>query len=183
MTQSDSSILARIAAGDLESFGEFYDQYAPRVWGLLVRILGKTSDAEDVLQEVFWQVWKRAAHYDPERATPLAWLFMIARSRALDLLRRKSLPSASTTDIDPSIELNPADSLEQHEQHLGIQEALARLPEDQRSAIQLAFYNGLTHEQVAERQQVPLGTAKTRIRLGIQRLRQILQKREGTSAT
>jgi RNA polymerase sigma-70 factor (ECF subfamily) len=175
MSLSDATLLERIAAGELEAFGEFYDRHAPRVLGMLTRMLGRSGDAEDVLQEVFLQVWSRAADYDFHRATPLAWLIVVARSRALDHLRRRKLRGLPTDQTEQGTEDDPAAPVEQEETHRAVLAALARLPREQRLALELSFYGGLTHEQIAERLAVPLGTVKSRIRLGMGRLRTSLQ--------
>ncbi len=175
MNSPDMGLLSRIASGDQQAFGEIYDQYSAQVMGLLVRLLGQCAEAEDVLQEVFLQIWRSARQYDPERASPRVWIFLIARSRATDRLRRRqyhnSLPSVEPAEIqDPGSEIERSESAGQ------VREALQRLPESQRSAICLAFYGGHSYESVAREQEVPVGTVKTRIRLGMKQLRSILSK-------
>jgi RNA polymerase sigma-70 factor (ECF subfamily) len=174
MESSDLHLLSRIASGDAGAFAAFYDRHAPVVLGLLVKMLGRRADAEDVLQETFWQVWRQAARYDPARSSPQGWLVLLARSRALDSLRRRRPAGEAPDAADRAADADPAHGLEQGEQARLVETALARLPEEQRRAIRLAFFGGLTHEQVAEQLAVPLGTAKTRIRLGMQRLRGLL---------
>jgi RNA polymerase sigma-70 factor (ECF subfamily) len=170
----DSHLLRRIAAGDKAALAAFYDRHAARVLGLLLRILGDRDDAEDVLQETLWQVWQQAARYDPARSNPDNWLTLLARSRALDFRRRRS-PSADPPAAEDRVaEADPAGGLERREMAQLVRAALERLPDEQREAIRLAFYDGLTHEQVAEELSVPLGTAKTRIRRGMRRLRGLL---------
>lgn len=174
MDSSDQQLLSRIAARDTAAFAEFYDRQAPRLLGWLLRWLGQRGDAEDVLQEVFWQIWSRAGQYDATRATPGVWLFLIARSRALDYLRQRRSSAGAPEGSEPAAAADPCAVLEQTEATQQVREALAQLPEEQRSAISLAFYGGLTYEQVAQRQEIPVGTAKTRIRLGMKRLRALL---------
>lgn len=174
MNTSDTVLLERIAAGDYSAFGEFYDRHSARVLGLLMRMLQNNSDAEDVLQEVFYQVWTHAGRYDFHRASPAAWLIVLARSRALDFLRkRKHLPIA-TEDLERSGLDDPSLHVEQDEAAAKVYQALCALPPDQRKCVELSFYGGLTHEEIAERLSLPLGTAKSRIRLGMGRLRQAL---------
>jgi RNA polymerase sigma-70 factor (ECF subfamily) len=168
---ADQELIRAVAAGDAVAFAELYDRHAARVLGLLVRWLGDRGEAEDALQETFWHVWRRAARYDPGRAPPAVWLLLIGRSRALDRLRRRRPEAAAAEGADAD---DPAAALVEEESSRQVREALALLPEEQRSAILLAFYGGLTHEQVARRQAIPLGTVKTRIRLGMKRLRQLL---------
>jgi RNA polymerase sigma-70 factor (ECF subfamily) len=174
MNGSDQHLVSRIAEGDTDAFAAFYDRHVAAVFGLLLKLLGQRNDAEDVLQETFYQVWSRARQYDPARSDPRVWLLLIARSRALDHLRRRRIPAGTPGDGALVCECDPAQLLEQLEAAQGLREALTRLPEEQRSAICLAFYGGLTHEEVARSQAVALGTVKTRIRLGMQRLRRLL---------
>lgn len=181
MQTPDETVLARMADGDAAAFAELYDRYAPRALGLIAKMLGHAADAEDVLQEVFWQVWCSAAEYDAGRASPPAWILMIARSRACDALRRRcaAKPCVESSDDGCACETaEPSLQLERLEAEGEVREALAQLPEEQRTAIQFAFYGGLTHAEIAVIQDVPLGTAKTRIRLGMQRLRGLLCERE-----
>jgi RNA polymerase sigma-70 factor (ECF subfamily) len=170
MPASDDHLLELIATRDPGAFAEFYDRYAARVYGLLTRILGNRTDAEDVLQEAFLQVWEQARRFDPARAAADVWVLLIARSRAVDRLRKRTavtsveLPDAGRSD-------DPARGLEVVETAGRVRSALDHLPADQKEAIGLAFFGGLTHEQIAARLGLPLGTVKTRIRLGMGRLR------------
>jgi len=169
MPETDQDLIAQTAAGDREAFSRLYDRYAPRVMGLIVKIVRNRTEADDVLQEAFLQIWAKAARFDPSRSAPDVWIFLIARSRALDKLRRLSSPpreGAERAEPDP-----PDRGLERAETAGQVQSALGHLPSEQREPIRLAFYHGLTHEQIARQLNVPLGTIKTRIRLGMSRLR------------
>jgi len=183
MVSPDPNLLARMALGDESAFAAFYDRHAARVLGLLHKMLGDPADADDVLQETFLQAWKRAPFFDPQRCSASGWLSVLARSRAVDLLRRRRSPTPNIVLVDePRAESDPSGSLEKAESKHQVQKALDELPEEQRRAICLAFYNGLTHEQIAQREHLPLGTVKTRIRLGIGRLRGLLNDRLEVSA-
>jgi RNA polymerase sigma-70 factor (ECF subfamily) len=171
----DQQLLSRMATGDTTAFAQFYDHHAPRVFGSLLKWLGRREDAEDVLQETFWQVWRRAGQYDAARAMPEVWLFMIARSRALDYLRQHRPERLALVEPERVMISDPSTGFESSELAHQVQEALAKLPKEQRSAIRLAFYEGLTYDQVARAQAIPLGTVKTRIRLGMKRLRDLLR--------
>jgi RNA polymerase sigma-70 factor (ECF subfamily) len=170
MAKSEEHLISRIAAGDRDAFAELYDRYSSRLFGLILRLLRNRTESEDVLQEVFLQVWAQATRFESSRSSLDVWLLMIARSRGLDRLRRRTvpvvseLPEPATTD-DPGCDAENAEQAEQ------IRTALGQLPADQREPICLAFFEGLTHEQIALRLNVPLGTVKTRIRLGMIRLR------------
>lgn len=175
MNSPDVLLLTQIAAGDRLAFETLYDRYAPQLQGLLLRILRDPADAEDTLQEVFLQVWRTAARFDAARASGKAWLFLIARSRATDRLRRRSATGGSL-EGEPAAASDPRHELERVESAGALRTALAQLPEAQRSAICLAYYGGLTYESVAREQGVPVGTIKTRIRLGMQHLRALLSR-------
>jgi RNA polymerase sigma-70 factor (ECF subfamily) len=178
MDASDTLLVIQVGEGDVAAFGALYDRFAPRVFGLIVRLLGKSPDAEDVLQEVFWHVWSKAAQYEPQRASPLAWLFMIARSRAVDRLR-KLRPHAPAASAEAVVCIGPDEALLREESVAAVAGALQSLPETERIPIELAFYEGLTQEEIARRLAVPLGTTKSRIRVGMQRLRRLLRSTIG----
>ena len=182
MALSDDQLLSRISKGDRDAFSTFYDQHASRVLGFLVRLLRDRTEAEDVLQATFLQVWRTAARFEAARGTPAGWLRMIARSRALDALRRRR-PGASTDGVpEPQAPDQAATTAEQDEVSGRVEQALAQLPPNQGQALRLAFYAGLTHAQVAGRMNVPLGTAKTWIRRGMVQMKSILDRRQEVSA-
>jgi RNA polymerase sigma-70 factor (ECF subfamily) len=174
VSPSDQQLLARVASGDRAAFGEFYDRHSGRIFALLQRLLRVRPEAEDALQETFWQVWRRAGAYDAARGSPGLWLVMIARSRALDRLRGLERIPPRLPQTESATDTDASELAEQSEASRLARSALARLPAEQSRAISLAFYSGLTHEQIAEAQGVPLGTIKTRIRLGMRRLREML---------
>jgi RNA polymerase sigma-70 factor (ECF subfamily) len=162
-------VVRRLAAGDPAALAEFYDRFAGLVNALALRILRDTGDAEDVVQEVFLQAWRQADRFDPARGTPEAWLCTIARTRALDRLRRR----ASRRE-DPSESAPPLASLPRNVEALAVREALRELSQDQRRALELAYFEGLTQTEIAARLGEPLGTIKTRIRTAMIRLRESL---------
>lgn len=170
---TDVELIERMATGDSAAFAEFHDRHSGRVCGLLVKMLRNRAEAEDALQETFWQVWSQAARYRPERSSPFFWLVMIARSRAIDLSRRRR-PSVGVVTEDSRIQTDVEAAMELSEEADRMRDALVALPEEQSNAIRHAFYGGMTHEQIAASQSLPLGTVKTRIRLGMRRLREIL---------
>src|SRR5262245_35797942 len=165
-----ASLIRRLTSGDHKALGEFYDLYAGLVNGLAVRILRDRAEAEDTVQEVFVQVWQQASRFDPARGTPEAWLCTMARSRALDRLRRRSSRREEPQSDDRSSSSAPTTSAEA----LAVRKALGGLPDDQRRALELAYYEGLTQTEIAARLQEPLGTIKTRIRTAMIRLRGVL---------
>jgi RNA polymerase sigma-70 factor (ECF subfamily) len=163
------ALLRRLAAGDQKALGEFYDLYAGLANGLALRILRDTADAEDVVQEAFVQVWRQAGRYDPRRGSPQAWLCTIARTRALDRLRRRVSRREDTAEAAP-----PGTETPQTEEALTVRKALDGLSADQRRALELAYYEGLTQTEIARHLGEPLGTIKTRIRTAMIRLREAL---------
>ncbi len=170
MTSSQSqSLLRRLAAGDTEALGEFYDLYAGLVNGLALRILRDASDAEDVVQEVFVQAWRQASRFDALRGTPEAWLCTMARTRALDRLRRRVSRREDREEAAPAPTATPKSA-----EAIAVRKALDGLTEDQRRALELAYYEGLTQTEIAARLGEPLGTVKTRIRTAMIRLREVL---------
>jgi RNA polymerase sigma-70 factor (ECF subfamily) len=165
-----------MSSGDQSAFAEFYDRHARCIFGLLTRLLRPRCEAEDALQETFWQVWRRADDYDPTRGSARLWLIMIARSRAMDRLRRLQRERPASCAAEFETDAAASDNAERGEAVRLARRALASLPSEQSGAISLAFYSGLSHGQIAKVQGVPLGTVKTRIRLGMRRLRELLLK-------
>jgi RNA polymerase sigma-70 factor (ECF subfamily) len=167
---SDLLLLARIAEGDLEAFHTFYGRYAGRVLAY-VRQLGRNREgAEDVVQEVFVAVWRRAASFRPDRGDPAGWLYTITRNKLVDLWRRQG-------DATALCELEETADPEQErgELRLTMHQALARVAPEARRAIEMAYFGGLTYEETAQRLEVPLGTLKSRIRSGLKTLRTVLE--------
>jgi len=171
-------LIARIAKGDREAFSRFYDAFASTAFSLIRRVLRDHHPAEEVLQEVFWQVWQDAGQFDARRGSPIAWLLMRAKARAIDRLR--SIRRREKTFVMPvneavarqdSVADNPAVLAEDRG---FVHSALEQLPEAQRRVVELAFFEGLTQTEIAARLDEPLGTVKTRARLGLERLRALL---------
>lgn len=174
----DANLLRRIASGDGEALTRLFDQQSSVVLGLLVRMLGGRAEAEEVLQEVFLQVWMQADRYEESRSSPRGWILMLARSRALDRLRRRMSQQRREDEVaaGEGTAVRPVGTarLEAAEQRNRVGAALGVLSPEQRHCIELAFFEGLTHTQIAERLQAPLGTVKSRILLGMNKLRQAL---------
>ncbi len=162
-------LVQRLAARDAGALAEFYDRFAGLVNALALRILRDTADAEDVVQEVFLQAWRQADRFDPRRGTPEAWLCTIARTRALDRLRRRASRREEPAEAAPAAVAAPRPV-----EALAVRRALETLSEDQRRALELAYYEGLTQSEIAARLEEPLGTIKTRIRTAMIRLREAL---------
>jgi RNA polymerase sigma-70 factor (ECF subfamily) len=175
----DRATVDRMARGDGSALADLYDRHARAIYSLAVRILADAAEAEDVVQDVFAQAWRQATRYDPLRAPVAGWLMIITRARALDRLRRRrsrivavELDPATPHPRDPDVSQEMlAITAEQAERVRG---ALGELPDSQRTAIELAYYEGLSQSDIAERLQQPLGTVKTRIRSGLLKLREAL---------
>jgi RNA polymerase sigma-70 factor (ECF subfamily) len=174
--------MERLQAREPQALGALYDQLAPLVHAVLLRMLGDRTEAEEVLLETFWQVWNSAKDYDPSRGTLEAWVTTIARSRALDRLRaRQKLRSglalyAQEGRVLPTASAPMPEAVAlQGERAQAVAAALEALSEEQRRPIELAYYEGLSQAEIAGRLGQPLGTIKTRIRLGLTRLRHVLQ--------
>jgi RNA polymerase sigma factor (sigma-70 family) len=183
-----AALITRIARQDEGALGELYDATVGRVYGLALRILRDEQGAEEVAEEVFFQVWRQAGRYDAARGRPLGWLLNLARSRALDQLRRRdealSHPDPTTLHAEEAgaeLELfdgresrDPQDLLAATEARRGLHRALAALEPVPRQMVALAFFRGLTHEEIAACTELPLGTVKSHIRRALTALRAAL---------
>ena len=174
-----AALIHRVAQGDQSALSKLYDSTGRLVYGLVLRILNEAPSAEEVLLDVFTQVWRQASQYDGKRGAPLAWIMTIARSRAIDRLRstRQELQRKDPLDSVQAIRSDSADPEQDSlisERRLMVKRALAGLAPEQREVIELAYYSGMSHSEIASRLGKPLGTVKTRTRLGMMRLREAL---------
>lgn len=174
---SDEALLAGIASGDTHAMAAFVRRHQARVYGYALSVVG-AADAEDVAQEAFVRAWRHAASFDPRRALASTWLLTITRNVAIDTLRvRRDLPVEPEAVAEMAVA--SADTTERHADSERIVSALRSIPRDQAVAVVLAVHFGLTAQEISERQKVPLGTAKTRIRTGLVRLRSTLEVSRG----
>ena len=176
---ADRRALEGMARGEHGALAELYDRHGRLVYSLALRVLRDQGDAEDVVQEVFSQAWRQASRYESTRGQVVAWLMNLARSRAIDRLRsRRARPETGANDVeaDRMFDLAPPidEQLALSDQAERIRTAVGQLSLVQRVAIELAFYEGLTHVEIAERLELPLGTVKTRIRQGLSKLKERL---------
>ncbi len=175
--QEWAGLLARIALGDQSALAELYDASSARVFGLAMKILGDHAAAEETTLDVYTQVWRRISTYDAERGTPGSWLMTLAKHRAIDRFRSSYLERGRHVPLEQAAELpGREDTPEQYsaglERQRLVQQALASLSVEQRQAIALAYYWGMSQSEIAEQLKLPLGTVKTRMRLGMIKLRE-----------
>jgi len=159
-----------IRSGDTNAMTLLYDRYSSIVYAVALRVLGDTGAAEDVLQEVFLQLWRNPGAFDSSRGNLGPWLAVIARNRAIDGLRKRR-PETDIADVVVSVELDIAGDAERARAMEKVRGALGTMPAAQRSALEMAYFEGLTHIEIAAKTGEPLGTIKTRIRTGLLALR------------
>lgn len=191
-SDGDDALLRRVAAGDEHALGALYDRWSPLVFSLCVHILGDDDEAEEAVEETFWQAWRQAGRYDTARGAVSTWLTTIARTRALDRLRatrrRKEEPMSDLSQTKRTVVEetarrgdDPARGAEVAERRALVRQALLALPAEQREVLELAYFRGLSQTEIAEHTGQPLGTIKTRVRLAMEKLRDrlgILRERE-----
>ena len=167
---TDPALVVAIRSGDQSAMGALYDRYSPVVYAVALRILGDTGAAEDVLQDVFMQLWRNPGAFDSSRGSLGAWLAVITRNRAIDALRKRR-PEHDIEDVIISVEPDMAGEADRARTGERVRAALGAMPDSQRKALELAYYEGLTHSEIAAKTGEPLGTIKTRIRAGLLTLR------------
>jgi RNA polymerase sigma-70 factor (ECF subfamily) len=183
---ADREMIARIGRGDQSAFSTLYDRLSGPLYSLAVKMLGDVAEAQDALQDVFLQIWSRAGTYDPEQSSVFSWAALLTRSRVIDRLRardrRLRVVVGSTADenkvaqaINASTVESAADTANKKDEAAHVRSLLNQLPEDQRQAIELAFFGHLTHHEISAQLGQPLGTVKARIRRGLLKLREQLR--------
>ncbi len=170
--------IAAVALGDRSAYRRLYDAASPKLFAIALRILRDHARAEDVLQDSFINVWNGAAGYDATRAAPMTWMVTIVRNRALDYLRRIEHRNVELDDdLDATLESKeptPADHAQRRQEALALERCLDRLEAGPRQVIAVAYYQGLTHSELATLLRIPMGTVKTWIRRGLEKLRHCL---------
>jgi RNA polymerase sigma-70 factor, ECF subfamily len=174
---SDVALVARIVQRDESALAALYDRYAGMLSSVLNRILRDTQAAEEILQDIFFQLWRTAAQFDPSRGSLPGWLLVIARNRAISRLRRHN-PASGEELVENTVVLptNLESNLAQQQLIGKVKSALDNLPKEQRAAIELAYFEGLTHSEIAARTGDPLGTVKTRLRSAVDTLKRNFRK-------
>jgi RNA polymerase sigma-70 factor (ECF subfamily) len=178
MVADDIELLRRMAGGDEQALGTFYDRWNSLVHAVVLRIVRQRSDVEDVVEEAFWQAWRQSGRYEPSRGSVQTWLLTIARSRALDRVRAVKrlreeplVGDGGEVVVEQAAEGDASTDAESAERRTIVLAALAELPAEQREALELGYYRGLSQSEIAERTGQPLGTIKTRMRLAMQKLK------------
>jgi RNA polymerase sigma-70 factor (ECF subfamily) len=187
--RTDDELMVGLLGGQIEALSALYDRYSSMVFSVSLRVLYDWQLAEDVTQDVFLRLWQRPESYDPTRGRLLSWLMSVTRNRAIDERRRMARRQRSEEDEEPMFELrdqdatgDPAVGAALAESRRVVRAAMALIPAAQREVLELAYFGGLTQTEIAERLQVPLGTVKTRVRLGMRKLRDTLEE-EGQGLT
>jgi RNA polymerase sigma-70 factor (ECF subfamily) len=170
----DLALVAGIRSGRESAMGQLYDRYAAIVYSIALRVLGDTGAAEDVLQDVFIQLWRNPGLFDSSRGNLGAWLSVIARNRAIDAIRKRR-PESEIADIVVSVEPDMAGDAERARMMEKVRGTLSVMPSAQRSALEMAYFEGMSHTEIAAKTGEPLGTIKTRIRAGLLQLRKAFQ--------
>lgn len=189
----DAELMARVTAGDEAALRELYDRYAGRLYGLCLKILRRPADAQAVLSDVFYEIWRRADRFNPERGRVRTYFATLARSRAIDRLRAESTRATHEAEYGteagrlatgPTPEKNPHSIAVENETMRFIQDLIDGFGEDQRACLEAAYFEGLTQQQISDQLQLPLGTVKTHIRTGLEKLRSAVAAQEaGTRNT
>jgi RNA polymerase sigma-70 factor (ECF subfamily) len=170
---TDAMLLSAIRSGDEQAMSELYGRYSGFVYAVALRVLGDTGAAEDILQDVFMKLWRNPEGFDENRGSLAGWLSVITRNRAIDALRKRR-PESDLDDVVVSIEPDMVRGADWGRTLEKIRATLSGMPTVQRSALELAFFEGFTHSEIAEKTGEPLGTIKTRIRAGLTILRKVL---------
>jgi len=181
--KEDREWIQRMAEKDAAALDAFYTRYNRFAFSLILRIVGNREDAEDVLTDVFWQVWQQSPRYDSSRGKPIAWVLTIARTRAIDYIRSRNRQQSKTDELDantnppaaPAPSPSEPDAFVLADTRQAVQEALQTLPEAQRIALEMAYFQGMSHTEIATALGQPLGTVKDRIRNGMLHLRKRLK--------
>jgi RNA polymerase sigma-70 factor (ECF subfamily) len=181
----DQSLIRLIARSQESALSELYDRYSRLVYSLALNAVGDPATAEEITQDVFIRIWDHAGTYQAEKSKVLTWIASITRYRSIDIIRRRKIRPESQSvswEIEPSaIEMNPInveETVEISQKRRRVRQAISMLPEEQRQALAYAYFQGYTHREIAEVLGEPLGTVKTRIRLAMQKLRQLLEQEE-----
>lgn len=183
--KTDDFLLQEISEGNTDAFSVLYDRHSPQLYGLALKILQNRTLADDVIQDVFVNIWKKAGSFNRDRGAPIAWMLILCRNRCIDVLRKTNksksrlteLTQEATQRIAENSGISPLESADLSEMSQAARSALNDLPAEQRDPIELAYFKGLSQTEIASELNLPLGTVKTRIRLGMQKLRDVMMQK------
>jgi RNA polymerase sigma-70 factor, ECF subfamily len=178
----DAELLGRVERGDPEAMGLLFDRFSAMVYSVALRVLKDSGQAEDVMQDIFIQLWKKPSAFISGRGSLGAWLVVVARNRAIDALRRRR-PSDSVDDVVLASATDLGAEAERNTLMEKVRSCLQQLPAEQRKSVEMAYFEGLSHSEIAEKTGDPLGTVKTRIRLALITLRKTMQNRAMPNST
>ena len=188
MTLDDSALIGLVARRDETALSVLYDRYNRLVFSLALRVVGERALAEEIVLDSFWSVWRAADSFVADRGRFVAWLMSVARHRAIDELRRLNVrPEGNSVELDDALKATQAEQVEEvvdlHQRRELVRSVLAQLPGPQRQALEMAYFGGLTQQEIADKTETPLGTVKTRMRLGMLKLRdELLQRQNADNA-
>jgi RNA polymerase sigma-70 factor, ECF subfamily len=171
---NDGALIAAVRSGNQEAMAQLYDRYSAVVYSVALRVLGETGAAEDVLQEIFMQLWRTPGAFDASRGNLAPWLAVITRNRAVDTLRKRR-PQTEITETVVSVEPDLASQTDRGRVTEKVRSVLKDMPAPQRQALEMAYFEGYSHSEIAEKTKEPLGTIKTRIRNGLMLLRKAVE--------
>ncbi len=174
-------LFERIANQEVAAFSELYELHSPKLFGLAIKILKDQTLAKDVLQEVFLTIWKKANQFDRQRGNPLGWMMILCRNRCIDALRRTEKNKQRSAVLDENYFLttdkdSPLEIADHNEMRALLQKSLSDLPSEQRTLIELSYFEGFSQSEISKQLNLPLGTVKTRIRLGMLKLRDVIYR-------
>ena len=173
---NDGALISAVRSGNHDAMAQLYDRYSPVIYSVALRVLGDTGAAEDVLQEIFMQLWRNPGSFDSGRGNLAPWLAVIARNRAVDILRKRR-PQTEISESIVSVEPDLAAETDRGRATEKVRSILKELPAPQRQALEMAYFEGYSHSEISEKTGEPLGTVKTRIRSGLILLRKSVEPR------
>jgi len=171
---SDAALVRRVEAGDEAALASLYDRYANLVYSVAFRVLREKPAAEEILQDIFFQLWRTADRFDPARGSLPGWLLVAARNRAISRLRRQNPPADDPDRLEVALPFNLESAIAQRQTMTRVQQSMQQLPPEQRQALEMAYFEGMTHSEIAARTGEPLGTIKSRLRAAVETLRRVL---------
>ena len=171
---SDAALVRRVEAGDEAALAALYDRYANLVYSVAFRVLRDKPAAEEILQDIFYQLWRTADRFDPARGSLPGWLLVSARNRAISRLRRQNPPADDPARLEVALPFNLESAVAQRQAMTKVQQSMQQLPPEQRQALEMAYFEGMTHSEIAARTGDPLGTIKSRLRAAVETLRRVL---------